>query len=67
MVSLRSNLKIAGANKRNLIKLYNGILGEIDRLNKLEMNQSAEYYLTTYQIEKNIFSLKTENEKKNEK
>lgn len=67
MVSLRSNLKIAGANKRNLIKLYNGILGEIDRLGKLEMNQSAEYYLTKYQIEKNIFSLKTENEKKNEK
>jgi len=67
MVSLRSNLKIAGANKRNLIKLYNGILGEIERLGKLEMNQSAEYYLTKYQIEKNIFSLKTENEKKNEK
>lgn len=67
MVSLRSNLKIAGANKRNLIKLYNGILGEIDRLGKLEMNQSAEFYLIKYQIEKNIFSLKTENEKKNEK
>jgi len=67
MNSLRSNLKIAGANKRNLVKLYNGILGEIDRLNKLEMNQSAEYYLTKYQIESNIFSLKTENEKKNEK
>jgi len=67
MSSLRSNLKIAGANKRNLVKLYNGILGEIERLGKLEMNQSAEYYLTKYQIEKNIFSLKTENEKKNEK
>ena len=67
MNSLRSNLKIAGANKRNLVKLYNGILGEIDRLGKLEMNQSAEFYLTKYQIEKNIFSLKTENEKKNEK
>ncbi|MBK7804869.1 MAG: hypothetical protein IPJ51_00895 [Saprospiraceae bacterium] len=67
MVSLRSNLKIAGANKRNLEKLYNGLLGEIDRLNKQEMNQSAEFYLTKYQIEKNIFSLKTENEKKNEK
>lgn len=67
MVSLRSNLKIAGANKRNLIKLYNGILGEIERLTKQEMNQSAEFYLTKYQIEKNIFSLKTENEKKNEK
>jgi hypothetical protein len=67
MNSLRSNLKIAGANKRNMVKLYNGILGEIDRLGKLERNQSAEYYLTKYQIESNIFSLKTENEKKNEK
>jgi len=67
MLSLKSNLKIAGANKRNMEKLYNGILGEIERLEKLEMNQSADFYLIKYQIEKNIFSLKTENEKKNEK
>ncbi len=67
MVSLKVNLKIAGVRKRNIEKLYNGILGEIERLEKLEMNQSAQFYLTKYEIEKNIFSLKSENEKKNEK
>lgn len=65
--SLKTNLKIEGVRKRNMENLYNGILGEIERLQKTEINQSAEYYLTKYQIENNIFSLKTENEKKNEK
>ena len=67
MTSLRACHKLAGAGKRNMTKLYNGILGDIGRINKYEINQSAEFYLNKYQIEKNIFSLKTENEKKNEK
>ncbi len=65
--SLMTNLKLEGAKKRNLENLYSGIISEAERLNKSEYNQSAEYYLTKYQIEKNLFSLKTENEKKNEK
>ncbi|MBK8627190.1 MAG: hypothetical protein IPN86_16970 [Saprospiraceae bacterium] len=65
--SFKTNLKMEGVRKRNLENLYSGIIGEIDRLQKTELNQSAEYYLAKYQIEKNIFSLKTENEKKNEK
>lgn len=65
--SFKTNLKIEGVRKRNMENLYSGIIGEIDRLQKTEKNQSAEYYLAKYQIEKNIFSLKTENEKKNEK
>ncbi len=67
MTSLRACHKLAGAGKRNMTKLYNGILGDIGRLNKYEINQSSEFYLNKYMIEKNIFSLKTENEKKNEK
>ncbi|HQV96502.1 MAG TPA: hypothetical protein PLE29_02520 [Saprospiraceae bacterium] len=65
--SLITNLKLEGAKKRNLENLYSGIISEAERLNKSEYNQSADYYLTKYQIEKNLFSLKTENEKKNEK
>lgn len=65
--SFKTNLKIEGVRKRNLENLYSGIIHEIERLEKTELNQSAEYYLAKYQIEKNIFSLKTENEKKNEK
>jgi len=65
--SLITNLKLEGAKKRNLENLYSGIINEAERLNKSEYNQSADYYLTKYQIEKNLFSLKTENEKKNEK
>jgi hypothetical protein len=67
MTSLRACHKLAAAGKRNMTKLYNGILGDIGRLHKYEINQSSEFYLNKYMIEKNIFSLKTENEKKNEK
>ncbi|MBC7886032.1 MAG: hypothetical protein H7X99_11200 [Saprospiraceae bacterium] len=67
MTSLRSSLKIEGARKRNQDKLYNGLMGELERLGKMEMNQSVEYYYTKYQIERALFNLKTENEKKNAK
>ena len=67
MLSLRTNLKLEGVRKRGLEKLYNGIIGELDRLEKMEVNQSVEYYYTKYQIERGLFNLKTENEKKNAK
>ena len=57
--SLITNLKLEGAKKRNLENLYSGIINEAERLNNREYNQSADYYLTKYQIEKNLFSLKT--------
>ena len=65
--SIRAYFKLEGARKRNMEKLYPGILSEVERLDKREMNQSSEFYLTKYQLEKSVFSLKTENEKKNEK
>jgi len=65
--SLRANLKLEGIRKHSLSKLYKGIINDIERLQKLDNNQSAEFYLNRYLIEKNLFQLKTENEKKNEK
>ncbi len=64
MLSLRTNLKLEGVRKRGIEKLYNGIIGELERLEKMEVNQSVEYYYTKYQIERGLFNLKTENEKK---
>lgn len=65
--SLISNLKLEAVRKRSIEKLYNGIISEIDRLQKRDFNQSADFYLNRYLIEKNLFSLKTENEKKSGK
>lgn len=65
--SLLANLKMIGAHKRNLSNIYNGIIQDVERLQKQEKNQSSHYYLNKYQIENNIFKLKTENEKKNER
>lgn len=65
--SLMINLKLEGIRKKNIDKLVNGVVGEVDRMQKLEMNKSAEYYLFRYMIEKNLFSLTNENEKKTSK
>jgi hypothetical protein len=65
--SLRAFLKVEGVRKHGIENLYNGILAEVERLDNREFNQSSAYYLTRYQIEKSIFSLTSENEKKNEK
>jgi hypothetical protein len=65
--TLRSNFKLEGARKRNAVKLYSSIVGDLERLQKNEINQSVDFYLNKYLIERNLFNLKTENEKKNEK
>lgn len=65
--SLKANLKLEGVRKHGLSKLYKGIIGDIERLERIDNNQSAEFYLNKYLIERNLFRLKTENEKKNEK
>lgn len=64
---LQANFKLEGAKKRNITKLYNGIIGELERLRLNDINQSVEFYYNKYLIERNLFNLKTENEKKNEK
>jgi hypothetical protein len=65
--SLKINLKLEGIRKKNIDKLVNGVIGEVERLEKMEMNKSAEYYLYRYLIERNLFNLTNENEKKTSK
>ena len=65
--SLKINLKLEGIRKKNIDKLVNGVVGEVERLEKIEMNKSAEYYLYRYLIERNLFNLTNENEKKTSK
>lgn len=66
-LSFKMNFTVEGAKKRQLTNLYNSIIGSIQRLSQNEMNQSYEYYLSRYMQEKNLFSLQSENEKKNER
>ncbi len=66
-LSFKMNLTVDGAKKRQITNLYNSIIGNIQRLNKNEMNQSYEFYFSRYLQEKNLFSLQSENEKKNER
>lgn len=66
-LSFKVNFTVEGAKKRQLTNLYNSIIGSIQRLSQNEMNQSYEFYLSRYMQEKNLFSLRSENEKKNER
>lgn len=66
-LSFKLNFTVEGAKKRQLTNLYNSIVGSIQRLGQNEMNQSYEFYLSRYMQEKNLFSLRSENEKKNER
>jgi len=66
-LSFKMNFTVEGAKKRQITNLYNSIIGNIQRLNKNEMNQSYEYYFSRYLQEKNLFNLQSENEKKNER
>jgi len=65
--SAKVNYKLEGIRKMNLYNLYNGVLNEANRLEKLALNKSADYYHTKYLIGRNEFNLKNENEKKNTK
>ncbi|MBK9254159.1 MAG: hypothetical protein IPM42_01590 [Saprospiraceae bacterium] len=67
MPSFNINLKLEGLRKKNIDKLYNGVIGEVQRLEKIELNKSADYYLHKYLIEKTLFNLTNENEKKTSK
>jgi len=65
--SLEAQLKLSAARKRNLEKLYNGIIADITRLRNAEFDQSSDFFYNQFLIEKNLFELTTENEKKNAK
>lgn len=67
LTTLKANLNLAGIKKRNIDRLYKDALSNIEKLEKSEFDQSSEYFYYRSLIEKNIFELKTENEKKNAK
>lgn len=65
--SFEAQLKLSASRKRNLEKLYNGIISDIARLRSAEFDQSSDFFYNQFLIEKNLFELTTENEKKNAK
>lgn len=67
LAAMKVNLNLEGIRKRNIDKLYKDTLGIIEKLPVTEFDQSSDYFYYRALIEKNIFELKTENEKKNAK
>lgn len=65
--TLKANANLAGIRKNNIEKLYKDTLSTIEKLPVTEFDQSSEFFYYRSLIEKNIFELKTENEKKNAK
>lgn len=67
LAAMKVNLNLEGIRKRNIDKLYKDTLSIIEKLPVTEFDQSSDYFYYRALIEKNIFELKTENEKKNAK
>ena len=65
--TLKANANLAGIRKNNIEKLYKDTLSTIEKLPVTEFDQSSDFFYYRSLIEKNIFELKTENEKKNAK
>ena len=65
--AMKVNLNLEGIRKRNIDKLYKDTLSIIEKLPVTEFDQSSDYFFYRALIERNIFELKTENEKKNAK
>lgn len=65
--SVAANLKLKAAHRHNISPLINGIIGEVDRLTKLDNNRSGQYFYNRYQLELSQFNTTTENEKKKSK
>lgn len=65
--SIAANLKLKAAHRHNITPLINGIIGEVDRLTKLDNNRSGQYFYNRFQLELSQFNTTTENEKKKSK
>lgn len=65
--SLKANANLAGIRRNNIEKLYKDTVANVEKLPETEFDQSSEFFFYRSLIEKNIFELKTENEKKNAK
>jgi hypothetical protein len=66
-LSAKANDKLAGARKRGQDKLFPKLIGELERLDRQDFNQSGDYYYKKYKIERSIFDLINDNERKNSK
>lgn len=65
--ALQLSMKLEAARKKNMDSLYSGLLSDVKRLHRTELNQSADFYIHKYLIERNLFNLTSENEKKTSK
>ena len=65
--TLKANANLAGIRRNNIEKLYKDTVANVEKLPETEFDQSSEFFFYRSLIEKNIFELKTENEKKNAK
>ncbi|MBK8636102.1 MAG: hypothetical protein KA767_13175 [Saprospiraceae bacterium] len=56
--------KINAFKKRNATKLYDSLINDIDVSRRTDPNRNAQYFLNQYNIEKGIFGLIPEDERK---
>jgi len=60
----KANYLLKALTNRKLEKLYKSSIASARRLSDQQMDRTASYYYYQYQIEKNLYSLETEFEKK---
>ncbi len=60
----KANYLLKALSARKLEKLYKSSIASARRLSEQQLERTASYYYYQYQIEKNLFSLETEFEKK---
>ena len=60
----RANYLLKAVSSKSLEKLYSSSISTARRLSKQQLEKTASYYYYQYQIEKNLFSLTSEFEKK---
>jgi len=60
----RANYLLKAISSKNLEKLYSSSISTARRLSNQQLEKTASYYYYQYQIEKNLFSLTSEFEKK---
>jgi len=60
----RANYLLKAVSSKNLEKLYSSSISTVRRLSKQQLEKTASFYYYQYQIEKNLFSLTSEFEKK---
>ncbi len=63
-ITLSNNLKIRAFREKKMSKLYPGLISHINNAKKAQQNRSADYYLDLFNIEKSIFSLQSDADRK---